>query len=167
MESTDEELMIAYQMGDSEAFGALYKRHAPKVYGFIKSRVHTGELADDILQNTFLKLHRSRAKYDNKFSFSAWIFTIARSTLIDAMRSEMKSKISSHEAEISNATTAEDQKPVDLPDLSSLPTNQRSALEMRYLEELQFAEIAKRLDTTSTNVRQLISRAIKKLRGAS
>jgi RNA polymerase sigma-70 factor (ECF subfamily) len=65
---------------------------------------------------------------------------------------------------IENAVAEAPKAAASIPGLHALPAAQRQALEMRYLQELSFDEIATRLDTSSENSRQLVSRAVKKLR---
>jgi RNA polymerase sigma-70 factor (ECF subfamily) len=86
MEVSDEELMVLYQQGEEKAFQTLYERYSGKLYGYIKKKVFNLEEAQDILQQSFLRLHKSRHSYDPKYPFSAWLFTICRNLEIDYFR---------------------------------------------------------------------------------
>ncbi len=68
---TDEDLMARYQLGSEEAFAILYRRHSPKVFGFIKRRIYQSELISEIFQEVFVKMHKSKHLYNRTFAFSA------------------------------------------------------------------------------------------------
>lgn len=162
-EKSDEELMIAYQLGEAEAFEELYSRHSPKVLGYLRKKVKSEALANDISQSTFFKLHRNRGRYDAAYPFLPWLFTICRSELLDAL----KKPHLSHEtlsAELPETACEELASPGSVS-LVQLPENQRKAVEMRYQHDFSFEEIAASLETSPANARQLISRAIRSLRG--
>ncbi|GMT46005.1 MAG: DNA-directed RNA polymerase sigma-70 factor [bacterium] len=80
-DKSDEQLMIAYQKGDFEAFGMLYLRYEGHLYNFFLKWTGDREQADDLLQAVFLKLHRRRDLYNPDYSFAPWFFSIARNTL--------------------------------------------------------------------------------------
>lgn len=166
-DQTDEELMLAYAKGSEEAFQILYERHSSKVYGFLASKLKDRSITDDAFQAAFMKLHRSREKYDPALPFAPWLFTVCRSAMLDTLRARSRTTRleDQNPVAIENAVAADIPKEaVSLPGLQALPANQRQALEMRYLQEMSFDEIASRLETSSENSRQLVSRAVKKLR---
>lgn len=177
-ESTDEQLMEAYRQGDFEAFEVLYQRHSGKVYGFLRNRLSARTLTDDVFQGTFLKLHQCRKQYDASLPFLPWLFTICRSVMIDALRKTQRSL----EVSVEEPTTLENVESSTSSSLAQLeakasselagsitgfqklPAKQQEVLELRYTQELSFEEIASRLNTSPINVRQMVSRAIKKLK---
>jgi RNA polymerase sigma-70 factor (ECF subfamily) len=163
---TDEELMVAYQAGHEEAFQVLYARHSANVYGFLSSKLHDRVLADDAFQATFLKLHQSRAKYDPALPFAPWMFTVCRSAMLDTLRARKRNTRLEdlNPVAVENAVAVTPAAATPLPDLKALPEIQRQAVELRYVHDLSFDDIAARLETTSANSRQLVSRAVKKLR---
>lgn len=161
-EETDEELMIAYQLGEAEAFTALYARHAPRVLGFLRKRVKSEAMARDVFQATFLKLHKSRARYDSAFPFVPWLFTICRSELLDALkrpsaREEILVEKMPEPAAHEKAELAE-------VNFGGLTAAQKEAVELRYGRDFSFEEIARHLNTSLSNARKLVSRAILLLR---
>lgn len=164
-EKTDEELMVLYQLGDELAFTALFKRHSSRVYSYLKSKVHEDQFVQDIFQATFLKLHTTRSKYNSTFPFLPWLFTVCKNEMIDALRKQNRKQ--SHETlseTFTEAPAPEPFKPAYELSLNEVPVRQQEILKMRYQDELSFSEIANRLGTTSTNARQLVSRAIKSIR---
>lgn len=167
---TDEELMERYAKGSMEAFEKLYDRHKALVYGYLGKRVPDRFDRDEIHQNVFLKLHRSRHKYNRSFPFLPWLFTICRSVLIDFMRAKetKEGKLVRDELILDSLTGAEAATAALVtlgPALSELKENQIKAIEMRYGENFSFEEIARKLDTSEPNARQMISRAVRKLKG--
>ena len=169
-ETTDEQLMERYKNGSMEAFEELYGRHKAKVYGYLSKRVRSRFDRDEIQQNVFLKLHRSRHKYNSSFPFLPWLFTICRSVMIDFIRSKeaKEGKLVQDDGIIDTLASAEKgASEIDAlaPAMAKLNEDQREAIKMRFREDFSFEEIAKRLDTSVPNARKVISRAVKKLRG--
>ena len=169
-ETTDEQLMELYKNGSMEAFEELYGRHKAKVYGYLSKRVRSRFDRDEIQQNVFLKLHRSRHRYNNSFPFLPWLFTICRSVMIDFIRSKeaKEGNLVQDDGIIDTLSAAEKEAPgIDgmAPAMAKLNKDQREAIRMRYGEDFSFEEIAKRLDTSVPNARKVLSRAVKKLRG--
>lgn len=70
VQSSDEELMRSYQKGDLMAFEVLFKRYAGRVLGFLSKKLSQVQLAQDLGQDVFLKLHRSRAQYAPHLPFA-------------------------------------------------------------------------------------------------
>ncbi len=174
---SDETLMTAYQQGNEKAFALLYGRHSAKVYGFLHKRLQDRTMIDEVFQETFLKLHGARARFDNAYPFLPWLFTICRTTMIDHIRGLKYERVHKLDWGIDSAqklenipspskTDSDDEMPA-LPDLSILSAAQQQTMELRYKEELSFEEIALRLKTSPGNVRQLVSRAIKKLKSVT
>lgn len=164
---SDEELMVLYQNGTESAFQELYGRHSAKILGFINSRVRDSQKAHDIFQEVFVKIHKSKHLYNRTLPVLPWIFTITKNTLIDQMR---KTKVENDLVELDESSlfTPEVAPALAFSDLApltkELTATQRQAIEMRYYEDKTFDEIAKVLNTSSLNVRQLISRGIKRLK---
>ena len=160
----DEELMAAYQKGDEGAFLVLYNRYAPKFYGYFQSRVKSRSQVDDLFQQAFLKLHKSRATYKPEFPFGPWAFTICRSVLIDGVRMPAIETTTTDYDLLPNDSGPRMKYPKLEEKLSSLSERERQAVEERYLNDSSFNEIAKQLNTTELNSRKIVSRALKKLR---
>lgn len=165
MNLSDEELMMKYQMGTYEAFQELYRRHSGMIYGFIKKRVKNEAMASDIFQEVFMKLHRSKNLYKKQLPFKPWLFTITQNALVDEIRKTKKKEYSDIDLdtlEAANSTSSEFNNLV--PVLSELSSTQKIAIEMRYIEDKTFEEIAATLNTSEANVRQIISRAVRNLK---
>ncbi len=164
----DEELMERYQMGDAAAFDILFQRHASRVLGFLSNRLRSNERSQDLLQDVFLKLHRSKHQYDRSFPFSPWLFSIARSVLLDALKKrQLEIAIDSRDLDTMRSTeSAEESTSRDRAAgaLKILPHAQQQAVRLRVYDEETFEAIALRLSTSPENARQLVSRGLKRLR---
>ncbi|MCU1279592.1 MAG: polymerase, sigma-24 subunit, subfamily, partial [bacterium] len=87
------ELMARYCDGDRAAFDALYAAVAPRLRGFVIQLVGDRALADDVLQETLLKLHEARSFYVRGADPVPWIFTIARHTAFDELRRRKRARV--------------------------------------------------------------------------
>src|SRR5262245_35481494 len=83
---SDEMLMAAYARGDRQAFARLFARLAPRLHRFFRRSFGTGATADDLLQQTFLNLHRARASYRPELKVAPWAFAIAARVRLDEFR---------------------------------------------------------------------------------
>lgn len=168
--------MDRYAMGDESALAIVYDAVAPRLYGFLVKRTRNDSLAEDLLQLTFLHIHRARGSFAAGSAVAPWAFAIARRLMIDAARSRTRAR--RHFAE-----TSADDAP-EVPDLSGdveqhavarelgeraavelakLPENQRQAFELVRIEGLTLAEAAELLGTTVSAVKLRAHRAYKAL----
>lgn len=164
---TDEQLMKLYQNGDEEAFKVLYGRHSSKVYGFLQKRLNDNEKVAEVYQEVFIKIHKSKHLYNDSLPALAWIFTISRTVMIDELR--RSSKIQTVDNYDLEKIPEELEKTVPQFELATevlqhLPDQQKAAIEMRYVNEQTFEQIAESLKVSPANARQLISRGIKRLK---
>src|ERR1041384_357575 len=84
------DLMQRYCDGDAGAFRELYALVAPRLLGYLLKMARTRARADDLLQETFLKVHRARAAYVRGADPLPWIYSIAHRTFIDAVRKDKR-----------------------------------------------------------------------------
>src|SRR5262249_23982155 len=83
---TDEELMAAYAGGDRRSFAVLFRRWAPRIHGFFLRALGEPQAADDLLQITFLNIHRAGQSFRPLLSLRSWLFSIAAHALHDELR---------------------------------------------------------------------------------
>jgi RNA polymerase sigma-70 factor (ECF subfamily) len=165
---SDEQLMGLYQQGEYKAFEEIYSRHSGRVFSYFKKRLYgTGE-AEDLLQQTFLKIHQSRNRYDATYPLISWIFSIARNSLIDHTR-KMKPTPMQEEKLLAIAEKNELQEKVDpITDwneiLKLLPETQKKLIQLRFEEGLSFEVIAKMNSTSEVSIRKRLSRTVQSLR---
>ena len=159
---SDEDLMSIYVKDDPMAFEILYHRHSPRVISFLTKKTKSEKFSQDLAQEVFLKLHRSRHLYNSILPFAPWLFSITRSVFLDAVKKRS----------LEDLTEAKDFDKIAAPlapeslnlDLSVLPEIQQKVVSLRVYDEQTFEEIAKNLFTTPENARQIFSRGIKKLK---
>lgn len=179
--TSDEELMLQYQGGSESAFQELYRRHGGRVYGYLRHRVEDSATADDLLQLTFMKLHKSRENYDPKLPFLPWLFWICKTVWLDHLR-KLKGggKVTSLDPETQrglldqNTVPAQDVQSAHAdsveqleklaPAVAQLRKQEQEALDLRYTQELPFDEIAKRLGLSQVSARKRVSRAVQALK---
>ena len=165
-ELTDEELMSRYQNGEELAFQIFYERFSARIFGFVRSKVRNVEKANDIFQEIFMRLHKSKHLYTKSLPVLPWIFTVTRNVITDELRKTKHEKL---HVDIEKTQLSEEPKPETVsldfrPALLNLSENQKVAIEMRYFQDKTFEEIAASLKTSPLNVRQLVSRGIKSLK---
>jgi len=93
---SDEFLMLAFASGDATAFTRLYDRHERAAWRFIRHRLgaqHEGA-ADDVLQETWISVARAAPRYVATARFTTWLFTVARSRVIDHLRAQANTMLS-------------------------------------------------------------------------
>ena len=157
--------MELYQSGAEEAFQLLYARHADKIYGFLRSRVWNDERAGELYQDVFLKMHRSKGLYNKSLPALPWMFSITRSVLVDGLRRERKFQKEHAFSSSQGLASTEDRRLSEVTGLlERLTDDQRQAVELRFVDERTFEEIASTLKTSPGNVRKLVSRAVGKLK---
>ncbi len=168
---TDEELVVFYAQGNNAAFDVLLNRHKSGIHSYIYFMVRNKELAEDIFQETFVKVIMTikQGRYTENGKFKAWITRIAHNLIIDSIRQERnENTISNDEVEVDLFNnmklcdgTVEDNlvRRQVLSDVKKLvrhlPDNQREVLEMRYYQNLSFKEIA---DITGVSINTALGR---------
>ena len=85
-ERADIELIRAFSRGDESAFEELYHRYDRKLYGYLNNMIGNGSEADEVFEETWLRVIEKLSKYRDEGRFSAWLFRMARNLFIDRMR---------------------------------------------------------------------------------
>jgi RNA polymerase sigma-70 factor, ECF subfamily len=174
---SDAALMLRVKRGDRVAFTELVEKYKQPVVNFICRSLRDEAEAEDLAQNVFLQVYKSRARYERTAKFSTWLFTIARNLCLNEIR-----RRSRHPAESLEETHAESEdqpqrqyedKKVFLPTenvlhgelaikieeaLAELPENQRTAILLCRQDELSYEEIAKILRCSLSATKSLIHR---------
>ena len=168
---TDEELVALYSEGDNGAFDVLLLRHKNRIYSYVFYIVKDRDLAEDIFQETFVKVITTikQGRYVESGKFSSWITRIAHNLIIDHYRQE---KSENHipnsdmnpdvfnRKELSEGTVEDSmisaQVRIDIRKLvNALPDNQKEVLVMRYYQNMSFKEIA---DATNVSINTALGR---------
>ena len=162
---TDEALALAYNDGNKRAFDELLSRSQDKIFGYIIYIVKDDDLANDLFQETFLKLITKLrdGHYTNSGKFIWWAMRIAHNVIIDHYRAVKSSKIldqgedndlsnlrgstmleSNRESELANAQVLRDVRRL----MDNLPETQREVVFMRFYQNLSFKEIAEQTNVS-------------------
>jgi RNA polymerase sigma-70 factor, ECF subfamily len=173
----DAVLMLRVKRGDRAAFTALVEKYKQPVTNFVCRSLRDETESEDLAQNVFLQVYKSRARYERTAKFSTWLFTIARNLCLNEIR-----RRSRHPAESLEETHAEnddqpsrqyEDKKVLLPTenvlhselakkieeaLLELPENQRTAILLCRQDELSYEEIAKILGCSLSATKSIIHR---------
>lgn len=161
---SDQQLLCAYLSGDKNAISILIERHAKRVRDYIRMMVKNNEIADDIYQETFIKVVKfiDEGRYRDNGKFLSWVLRIAHNQAIDHFR-QMKQQNNISEADagydILNAKKFADpsvedkivneQIESDLRKLiENLPEEQKEVVMMRYFGDLSFKEIAEQTNVS-------------------
>lgn len=152
-DDADQRLIRAFGRRDPAAADDLYRRFAGRIYGLGSVMLGSDAAAQDLVQDTFVKLWRSAERYDrSRGTLDTWVLLIARSLAIDSIRRRV---LEARTLERSDAPPVADQSPgpdevaatLDLADrarraMAQLPPEQRAALELAYLGGKTSAEIS-------------------------
>ncbi len=168
---TDRELVEAYANGNNEAFDILLERHKQKVYSYIFHIVKNKELADDIFQETFVKVIVTikQGRYTERNKFSAWLTRIAHNLIIDSFRQDrVENTVSSDEEntdllnrrDLCDGNIEDDLVSIQLNEdiralVMSLPEPQREVVVLRFYRDMSFKEIA---ETTGVSINTALGR---------
>jgi RNA polymerase sigma factor (sigma-70 family) len=166
----DDELLERWREGDAVAGRELFSRHFESVFWFFRNKIDSG--ADDLAQDTFLALVRNRETVGRKASFRAYLFAVARSKLIDALRARaptraldtMTSSIIDFGHSPASAIDGRREQVQLLAALRRLPIDLQVILELRFFEQLSGPELADALDLPEGTVRSRLRRAFELLR---
>ena len=168
---TDEELMSAYVDGDAKSFRSLFDRYAPVIQRVFERRVRPPNLAGDLVQQTFLQLHRARNDYRVGAPVRPWLMTIAFNLYREHYRKVMRhpeaalDALSGHEPAVdaTGQLRADIRKDLQRA-LALLPDDQREVIVMHWFDGLSFGEIAELVGATSGAVRVRAHRGYEALR---
>lgn len=163
------ELMVAYQGGDLGAFEQLYAALAEHLRYYFRNAQHDRSVADDLVQDTFLEMHRSRRTYTPPLPVRPWVFGVARNVLARRRRAAYLYK--QHSQPITDDETPPTEVPVsDVIDiehaLAGLPASTREPWLLHHIFGLSFESIATRLGITAMAAKLRSSRATQALRSA-
>lgn len=178
---TDESLMAAHLRGDTAAFRQLVERYADGMLRYLIHMTGNRDLAEDLFQETFKKVHEKAHTYRGPV-FKSWLFTIATRATIDHMRRRRHAATSSLDQETDCAgnessslaeTLASDGAPDPAEELvreerkqqvreavASLPVKQRATLVLAYYQQLSYREVADVMGCSLGTVKTQMSRAL-------
>jgi len=177
----DAELMARLREGDPASFGLLLERHRAPVIHFLYRMVQNQAVAEELAQEVFLRVYKSRASYQPAAKFTTWLFRIATHLGLNWIRDGRSEKCQQsldegtpqgagrqvrdrgptveeelvHQAKLREVRRA----------IQSLPAKQRAAVMLHKYEEMEYAQIAIVLSCSQSAVKSLLFRAYEALRG--
>ena len=166
---TDDELMLAIQNNNELAYADLVRRHVDKVYGYMLKLTSNPEDAEDLVQETFLRVWNKSTTYKlGRVRFTSWLFTIAHNKFIDLYRKNKdRTEIYDEQTlagKMEDLHQQEEKAQALSLGLSKLPENQRVAILLSHNQGFTNAEIATILGSSIRAVESMLSRGRKTLR---
>jgi RNA polymerase sigma-70 factor, ECF subfamily len=176
----DAELMLRVKEGDGASFGILLQKHRSAVIHFIYRLVQEPAVAEELAQEAFLRVYRSRASYEPTAKFTTWLFRIATHLALNWLRDEKHERvqerldegpqdmpsrqISDRRPSIEQELLSRDKVDEIRHAIAGLPDKQRAAVLMHKYEEMEYTQIAKVLSCSESAVKSLLFRAYETLR---
>jgi RNA polymerase sigma-70 factor (ECF subfamily) len=186
--ASDEDLLVRYCRGQTEAFGILVRRYERELYGYLRRYVGDSSLAEDVFQNTFLQLYLKSSQYEPGRPVRPWLYTIATHQAIDALRRNGRHQALSLEqrrqetsdGDLRNlletlesrgpapldSVTAQERKERVRASVDRLPDFLREVVLLAYYQGLKYREIADILDIPVGTVKSRLHAALVKLQEA-
>lgn len=168
---SDEKLILRFQEGDINAYNELVKRYKDRLLNFVFRYFNNREQAEDVVQDTLIKLYTHASYYKNIAKFSTWIFTIAKNNALTELRKNKRKQ--------TDSLWTEDGKVIDINSndqsleikvqneiaidqlnkfLDEIPENFRMAVVLRDFQELSYDEISKILEIPIGTIKSRINR---------
>ena len=176
----DAELMLRVRGGDAQSFALLLAKHRGPVIHFLYRMIQNQAVAEELAQEVFLRVYRSRASYEPTAKFTTWLFRIASHVALNHIRDGkyernqesldqetdegMGRQVASSAPNVEQrmlreARLAEVRRTIEL-----LPAKQRAAVLMHKYQEMEYAQIAVALECSESAVKSLLFRAYETLR---
>jgi len=177
----DAQLMLRVRDGDEECFRVLLEKYRNPVIRFVYRMVQDHAVAEELAQEVFLRVYRSRGTYEPTVKFTTWLFRIATHLAINWLRDGRNEKGQQRlddegdgdmpVREVADRQPTVEQRMVDQTRLQEvrdaiavLPEKQRAAVLMHKYEEMEYSQIAKVLNCSESAVKSLLFRAYETLR---
>ncbi len=176
----DAELMIRVKEGDGASFALLLNKHRTSVVHFLYRMVQNQAVAEELAQEVFLRVYRSRATYEPTAKFTTWLFRIATHLALNSLRDgkhersqesldDDSSRAPTHHVlDTRPSVEAQMVKEARLEEIrraiAGLPEKQRAAVLMHKYQEMEYSQIANALGCSESAVKSLLFRAYETLR---
>jgi RNA polymerase sigma-70 factor (ECF subfamily) len=182
----DETLMLRYQQGDRSSFAVLVRRHQQPLYNFALRQVRVPQVAEDVVQETFVRVVQNAADFKHEARFTTWVYTITRNLCIDQLRKRALRKHPSLDesrgeegdgptlgeqtadprASVEREATGTELKERIARAVDKLPDEQREVFLMREISNLPFKEIAEITGVPENTVKSRMRYALERLQEA-
>ena len=171
MKTTEEELITACKNNDSEAFKQIYDMYAPKMMGVCMRYMHNRVEAEDILQDSFIKVYLNIKRYRGEGSFEGWIRRIVVNVAINKLRNDAKKELKlmdddelrnikdNESSDMNNDVEYKYSAQQMLNAIQKLSNMNRAVFNLAEIEGYSYKEIAEQLNTSESTARSTLSRA--------
>ena len=166
---TDEAILTMATHPDTreQGFRQLVIKYQQRLYQVIRRQVPSHEDADDVLQNTFIKVFRHLERFENRSELYTWMYRIASNEVLNHLRSQKRTRVEAlevndhHEADtyVNTDNLANTLETI----VRRLPERQQMVFRMRYYDELPYKEIATLLELTEGALKASFHHAVKKI----
>jgi RNA polymerase sigma-70 factor (ECF subfamily) len=176
----DAELMLRVKEGDGASFGVLLEKHRSSVVHFLYRMIQNHAVAEELAQEVFLRVYRSRSTYEPTAKFTTWLFRIATHLALNALRDGKNERsqerldddsggmparqVSDRQPSVEQSMVREAKLDEIRRAIAALPEKQRAAVLMHKYEEMEYSQIAKVLTCSESAVKSLLFRAYETLR---
>jgi RNA polymerase sigma-70 factor (ECF subfamily) len=164
-----ESLMARYQRGEPAAAAVLVHRLSPQLLGFFLMQVSSRPYAEDLLQETWLRIHQVRHTYRPGAQVLPWLYAIARNVRVDHYRKASRGVLREQSLTAEPAAMTIEDESRAIPDLetilAALPDSQREVIAMLKVSGMSLEEVARATQSSVGSVKQKAHRAYEKLRG--
>lgn len=166
--SDEARLVQKAKSGDASAFGRLYDASVDRIYRYIFFRVTDEDIAQDLTSDVFLKAWENLGRYRPGGPFVAWLYTIARNTLIDHYRTRKQSvsldlTVIKHDGKLDEQLDLQYEVRALQQAMEYLTEEQREVLTLRFIAEMDTGQIAERMRKSEGAIRALQMRALQAL----
>jgi len=177
----DAELMLRVREGDATSFALLLERHRGPVIHFLYRMIQNQAVAEELAQEVFLRVYRSRATYEPTAKFTTWLFRIATHLALNWIRDQKNEKgqesldqelneggavrqVPDRQLNVEQMLLREARMEEVRRAIAMLPEKQRAAVLMHKYQEMEYSQIAKVLSCSESAVKSLLFRAYETLR---
>jgi RNA polymerase sigma-70 factor (ECF subfamily) len=172
--------MLRVRDGDGASFGVLLDKHRLPVVHFLYRMIQNHAVAEELAQEVFLRVYRSRATYEPSAKFTTWLFRIATHLALNSLRDgkheRLEERLDETSGDMPVRQVADTRPSVEQSmvyrtrldevrrAVAALPEKQRAAVLMHKYQEMEYTQIAKVLDCSESAVKSLLFRAYETLR---
>jgi RNA polymerase sigma-70 factor, ECF subfamily len=175
---SDEDLILAFQNGDSTAFDEIVKRYRNPLFNFVVRLLGDSFYSEDIVQETFVRVYRNKHRYHQVAKFSTWIYTIASNLAKTELRrrkvrnffsisskgnEEKDYDIVDGSADVEKDVEGSIRTEMILKEIDKLPFHFREAVLLRDVQDLSYEEISQILDVPLGTVKSRVNRGRSRL----
>ena len=177
--TSDEVVFEQVQRDDFDAFDTIVLRYKARLYNCVYRMVHSSEMAEDLVQETFLRVFKSRHSYQATSNFSTWIYTIALNLARSELRKRKRRQFFSINSSPSRSSDDSTNEGFDLPDhsfgpedhlaqsemgrsiqaaIDQLPVKYRTVIVLRDIQELSYEQISDILECPTGTIKSRVNR---------